>query len=416
MANNLEDKLKRHPSEFLGSSCPPLDIAWMLALEEKRKLDRNSYFIDKEDIPIRSIVEDNRITDYLRSQGFTIGLARTLIANTDAFAARIWLINNSKSMNCADGHRVVQDARHKITNVSCTRWEEVSSTLMWHANFAALMKAPTAIRMVHGAMGQPQQLGVASSEEVDLQSEIQRLSSLMQQTPAGSGCEMLPHLREVVDSCLNIPVESFGEDRFMAIIFVTDRLPVDENGSEGEHVTKQFLETLNMLSGLPIWVVIRLSTDDQKVVDFYDKLDDQMAYVKVKSGQVHFDVLDDFVSEAEAVNKYNPWLNYAYPLHLCRESAVNSPVFDILNDRPLKYDELIDFINLLFYRNPPGLWTGQPLPDPETHYSQFRAEVLELVKKGGSLYNPMKRRVLPWIDMRLMDKIYGPPKRSCAIL
>mmetsp|Transcript_42714 Transcript_42714/g.48544 ORF Transcript_42714/g.48544 Transcript_42714/m.48544 type:complete len:417 (+) Transcript_42714:67-1317(+) len=416
MANYLENEFEKHPSEHLDPSCPPLDLVWMFTLEEKRKLDRSSHFINKEDIPRRSIVEDNRIIDYLRSQGFTIGLARTLIANTDAFAARIWLINNSKSMNCADGHRVVQDARHKITNVSCTRWEEVSSTLFWHANFAALMKAPSAIRMVHGAMGHPQQLGVASSEEVDIQSEIRRLSSLMQQTPAGSGCEMLPHLREIVDSCLKIPVELFGEDRFMAIIFVTDRLPIDENGSEGEHVTKEFLETLNMLSGLPIWVVIRLSTDDQHIVDFYNKLDDQMAYVKVESGQVHLDVLDDFVSEAEAVNNHNPWLNYAYPLHLCRESAVNFPVFDVLNDRPLSHDELVDFINLLFYRNPAGVWAAQPLPNPLTHYAQFRAEVLELVKKGGSLYNPIKRRVQPWIDMRLMDKIYGPPKKSCVIL
>ena len=27
-------------------------------------------------------------------------------------------------------------------------------------------------------------------------------------------------------------------------------------------------------------------------------------------------VLDDYVSECHEVHKYNPWLNYGYPLHL----------------------------------------------------------------------------------------------------
>jgi hypothetical protein len=168
------------------------------------------------------------------------------------------------------------------------------------------------------------------------------------------------------------------------------------------------------LQGFPVWVVIRLSTDDQRVVDFYEEIDEKMNRVSIEPDLdkgpigtcVNLDVLDDFVSEAENVYVHNPWLNYAYPLHLCKESAVKFPVFDVLNDRPLQTQELVDFCNLLFDRNQTA-WALQPLANPATHYSDFRAEVLELNRRNGTLYNPIKRRVLPWIDMAQLDRTYG---------
>jgi hypothetical protein len=56
-----------------SSHCPPVDLTWMLALENKRKAVRRGSFISTDDVPKRSVVEDNKIVDFLRSQGFTIG-------------------------------------------------------------------------------------------------------------------------------------------------------------------------------------------------------------------------------------------------------------------------------------------------------------------------------------------------------
>ena len=53
--------------------CPPVDLTWMLALEDKRKAVRRGSFLSTDDVPKRSVVEDNKIVDFLRSQGFTIG-------------------------------------------------------------------------------------------------------------------------------------------------------------------------------------------------------------------------------------------------------------------------------------------------------------------------------------------------------
>lgn len=284
-----------------------------------------------------------------------------------------------------------------------------------------------AIRMVNPVHSRPQQLGVAASERVDIHGEMERLQALVQHCnhPEGSTPSII-HLKQIVNCILAVPTDLL-EEKAVAIVLVTDHLPRDAQGREGEPINNDFIQTLKQLDGLSVWVVIRLSTDEQRVVDFYTELDNSMAYLSVNDdeaaaggGEVHLDVLDDYVSEAAQVQTYNPWLNYGYPLHLCRESAVNFPAFDVLNDRPLLHDELCDFIALLFDRRLQA-WSDQPLPNPRTHYREFRKEVQDLVQRNPSLYNPIKKKIVPWIDMRQLDRLYSTsadpeavPEGSCC--
>jgi len=402
--------------------CPPIDLEFLLGLEEKRKMIRmmpkggRSSFISIDDVPRRSVVEDNRIVDFLRSEGFTLGLVRTLMKNTDSFPVRIWLVDNGSSMNAADGHRVVTTA-NKIESVNCTRWEELTSTILWHAHFCNLMLAPTAIRFVNPSPAMPQQLEVAATTgiKVDVETEVQRLKLVLQATPHGNGT-LMTHFQEIITTVSTARVDAL-DGRSMAIILVTDRLPTDEQGNDA---SKQFIKLLHKLEGIPCWIVIRLSTDEKDVVEFYGNLDNKMITVE-RAASIHLDVLDDYVSEAAAVQEHNPWLNYAYPLHLCRESGVNFPVFDILNDRPLVHEELQDFVALLFDRqiNNQTAWNEQPIPNPLTQYAKFREEIMELNKKNGGLYNPIRKRVMPWVDIRELDRVYGSDASilcKCSIL
>jgi hypothetical protein len=316
-------------------------------------------------------------------------------------------------MNQPDGHLVVQSSEppFRIQNVDCTRWEEVSSSVRWHADFSARMEAPMAIRLLNEPLAGPQQLGIAVGQNFKTgtprEEEIQRLREVLSNRPVGRGC-LTTHLREVVNAVTSVPRFQL-ENRSIAIVFVTDSLPSSDDGQDGDRAAAEFLDILQRLEGLPVYVVIRLSTDDENVVSFYSDLDTTAATVE-KSGDLHsglhLDVLDDYVSEAEDIYKHNPWLNYGYPLHLCRESAVNFPVFDALNDRPLLHSELSSFISLVFDRQNPA-FMEQPLPNPRTDYKAFREELQKLVQKNGALYNPVKKRIMPWIDMRAMDRIYG---------
>lgn len=390
--------------------CRTLDMTWLLSLGARR----------------RSVIEQNKLMDELKSQGFTNGLARTLIHNREAVAVRIWLVDNSGSMNNTDGHLVVQ-ATDKIRNVPCTRWEEVTGALLWHAEFNANMKAPMVIRLANdpGVNAGPQQLGVSASENVNVDSELQRLRRLLKCHPGGS-TPLTVHLQDILTSLRQVDTSLF-HGKMISIVIVTDRLPRDAEGSEG-----QFLETLKAFQDYPVWIVIRLSTDERRVVEFYGNMDQGIAILRQMRGEanharrenIRLDVLDDYVSEAAEVAKHNPWLNYGLPLHIIRESGSMIAAFDAINERPLDFAELTDFVALLFDQHATledhgGLQTldEAPLPDAQTDYRDFRKNVHQLSLRSGDIWNPVKKKMLPWINLKELDRIYasGQPVTNATV-
>ena len=76
------------------------------------------------------------------------GLANLLLQQSKRVAVRIWLIDNSGSMNQNDGHRpILVTGKNKVSTVNCTRWEEVRSTVIWHTNLSAIIQAPIVFRV-----------------------------------------------------------------------------------------------------------------------------------------------------------------------------------------------------------------------------------------------------------------------------
>lgn len=75
----------------------------------------------------------------LMDQGYTRGLAESLNQTKDAFALRIWIIDNSGSMQHNDGHRIVGDFKGgKLRTVDCSRWEEIRDCVEYHVRLASL--------------------------------------------------------------------------------------------------------------------------------------------------------------------------------------------------------------------------------------------------------------------------------------
>lgn len=103
---------------------------------------------------------------------------------------------------------------------------------------------------------------------------------------------------------------------------------------------KEFKNALHSLEGLPVWLVIRLCTNDEDVVEFYNNIDGQLEF--------SLDVLDDFLAEAKEVYEHNKWLNYALPLHRMREMGFYHNLFDLIDERPYTKDELPAFFQILY--------------------------------------------------------------------
>eukprot|EP00539_Tryblionella_compressa_P004662 CAMPEP_0178752406 /NCGR_PEP_ID=MMETSP0744-20121128/11049_1 /TAXON_ID=913974 /ORGANISM="Nitzschia punctata, Strain CCMP561" /LENGTH=240 /DNA_ID=CAMNT_0020406129 /DNA_START=151 /DNA_END=873 /DNA_ORIENTATION=+ len=220
------------------------------------------------------------------------------------------------------------------------------------------------------------------------------------------------------------------QQRRVTLCLCTDSIPTDPEGKQSPHTTAEFLAVLGKLFDWPVQVVLRLSTTDERVRRFYREL-------RYKNGrswewrsssaarrnnslysnftddctnfQEHFQILEDYVSECEGVREHNPWLHYGYPLHLCREEGICIKAIESLSQRPLNATEVLEVTGYLF---------GEAVDERQilsntAELRAFRKRIVGLNKENGVLWSPIKKKFVPWIDLKQLDKIYfHQPKMS----
>ncbi len=130
--------------------------------------------------------------------------------------------------------------------------------------------------------------------------------------------------------------------------------------------------------------------------NFYNDLDNEL--------ELSMDILDDFRGEAAEVNNYNPWMNYGLPLHRLREMGCSNRLLDIIDERALTQDELRDFCLLIF-----GVGKCDGLEDPTIDWDKFLASVKRIMKNEDLQWNPMKKKMMHWIDVDALQMKYGNP-------
>lgn len=338
--------------------------------------------------------------EQLVKQGYTRGHAKSLAQTIKNFPLRIWVVDNSGSMQKTDGHRFVETKRSQdVKVVSCSRWNEIRDCIEYHAQMAAALEAPTTFRMLNDPSCGPgsQQFGIAekSLDPRVLQEEADRAITIMKTAQPGGVTPLIQHVEEIARSVKELEPQLRADGCRVAIILATDGLPTDERGYGGAAVQQQFLEALRGLEGLPVWVVVRLCTDEESVVEYYNDLDGQL--------ELSLEVLDDFLEEAKEVHEQNPWLNYALPLHRLREMGYHHRIFDMMDERPFTHEELREFCTLMLVDQSPS----DELPDPSADWDEFAGTVKKLLEKQKGQWNPIKQKVAPWIDMRKMEKLYS---------
>ena len=222
----------------------------------------------------------------------------------------------------------------------------------------------------------------------------------MRSSPGGV-TPLARHVREIRENIQSLEPALLRDGTKVVIVLATDGLPTDFRGMSDMNAKREFVEALRSLEGLPVWIVIRLCTDEDDVVEFYNELDSQL--------ELSLEVLDDFMGEAKEVYEHNQFLNYALPLHRCREMGYQNRLFDLLDERQLTKDELREFFVLLF-----GASQFDGVPDAHADWKGFVAAISKMLEKEKRQWNPMKRKVLPWVDLKKLNKAYGG--QGCAIM
>lgn len=93
-----------------------------------------------------------------------------------------------------------------------------------------------------------------------------------------------------------------------------------------------------------------------------------------------------------------------------REMGFHDRVFDMLDERTLTKGELRDFCMLLF-----GVENFDGVSDPSVDWHGFMSSIDYLLKKEELQYDPVKKRMAPWINLQKLNKIYGDGS-ACVIM
>jgi hypothetical protein len=382
--------------------CPEASVASFVSVAadssddvKREKTDLNDWMPMERERTSQSKEEANKI---LKNQGFTTGLIESINRSNNLVPLRIWVVDNSESMAQADGHSLLNFfyAEEALKVMNCTRWAEIQETVTYHARMAAALQAPTSFRLLNTFNG-TDMFGIAKRGPEHIASDLEdALRTIQEVSPRGT-TPLSKHVREIGATVISMKDQLVAKGQKATIVLATDGLPTDQNGRSTSLARNEFTQALRSLEGLPVWVVIRLCTDDDEVVNFYNNIDNEL--------ELSLDVLDDFTTEAKKVYRYNMWLNYALPLHRLREMGFYHKLFDLIDERSLTRDELRDFFCFLY-----GGDVLDGLPDPHVNWDKFLKHIKTVNNKAGLQWNPIKNRMQPWVDIQKLDRMFGDKK------
>ena len=195
----------------------------------------------------------------------------------------------------------------------CTRWQELTNTTAFHIAVSRLAHAPSSFCLLN----QPINFIVGSDHAEDTAS----VNKFMSTSPGGRTpiCEKLRQIHETI-----LPLADMlrGKGQLASIVILTDGEPTDGD----------IKEALEPFEELPVWIVIRLCTNDQKILDYWNEIDENL--------ELNIEVLADLQEESLEVFTNNPWLTYCEPLHKLREFGIPLKEFDMLDECPLSLDQI----------------------------------------------------------------------------
>ena len=84
---------------------------------------------------------------------------------------------------------------------------------------------------------------------------------MSQTTPSGV-TPLVPHLHHARQQIQEIMPQLQQTGTKVALILATDGLPSDAQGLSNAFTQQEFVQALRGLEGLPVWIVVRLCTDE----------------------------------------------------------------------------------------------------------------------------------------------------------
>lgn len=138
----------------------------------------------------------------------------------------------------------------------------------YHVQLSALIKAPTSFRLLNNpglGLGS-QEFDIAAKGDAMINTDVSNAMKIMTKVRPSGVTPLTDHIKEIyaIIESLRSSLETQGKR--VVVVLATDGLPTNELGQTNNFIKDEFLQSLRSLEGLPVWLVVRLSTDEEEVV------------------------------------------------------------------------------------------------------------------------------------------------------
>jgi len=292
-----------------------------------------------------------------------------------------------------DGSRLVKTGNGAYKCIKSTRWAELGDVISEMAEVAATLGSCTHFHLLNpSSVGQFFALaddGTSGVHGAGAPATLETVKAAMKTSPSGTTplTESVQHISALIAPSADL-LRAQGQKA--VVVLATDGLPNDPSS---------FLRALQELQRLPVWLVVRLCTDEDHVVQYWSDLDAQL--------EAPLETLDDVHGEAQECYEKNPWLTYAPSLHLARTMGLQDKLFDLLDEQALLPSQAKTLIEKIL---------GCPeLPEPEVDMAGFRAALKDALGRAPNVYNPVTKSMKPWIDVSALNRVLNKGKGGCAV-
>lgn len=331
-------------------------------------------------------INEGGAREFLTAQKWPIGLQDTLVEGLHKVPIRFFICDDSGSMGTNDGNRIVSTGKGKKM-IECTRWAELTTSLEFHMQLARAANAPTEFRLLNGA--EPILLGNAQAHDVHDAASYTSLQAVLKDGPRG-GTPLCKHISEVIQNIRQMEQQLRSNRQLACVVIATD----------GESSDGDVAQAMAPLKSLPVWVVIRLCTDNDQVVNYWNRIDSQL--------ELDMDVLDDFKGEAQEVQEKNSWLTYGEPLHRLREFGIIVKEFDFLDEVLLSLDQMKKICLMIYGHH------AKSFPPPDADLDGFVKALSAANKSTLKEFSPITSKEQEWIIPKKVMACYGKPG-GCTI-
>ena len=140
-------------------------------------------------------------------------------------------------------------------------------------------------------------------------------------SPEG-GTPLCAHITDVLSAIRKFEDQLRAKAQKAVLVICTD----------GEASDGNLAQALAPLKELPVHMVVRLSTDDENITQYWSRIDENL--------ELDIDVLDDLTAEATMFNELNPWLTYGEPLQRLRLFGTKRFEFGLADEVALNHDQM----------------------------------------------------------------------------